>query len=69
MADWITVTTFMYSHQVYAAKAKLESEGIDVLLKDELASQMYSCAIGIQLQVEEQNVEKSLQILTECGYL
>ena len=68
MANYQTIATFLYPHQAHLAKAKLESEGIDVFLKDELM--MYSLAVeGIKLQVEEHHVEHALRILTECGYV
>jgi len=71
MNKWITVGTFLQSYEVHLAKTKLESEGIDVFLKDELSGQMYSAAavFGIKLQVEEHNVETALHILKECGWV
>jgi hypothetical protein len=51
------------------AKAKLESEGIDVFLKDELTTQvnnLYSNAIGgVKLQVKEEQLGDAVQILKE----
>ncbi len=68
MNSWITIATFMHPFQAHLAKTKLESEGIDVLIQDELTAQIYSTAIGgVKLQVEESNVEKATQILKESG--
>ena len=69
MSNYITIATFLYSHQVYVAKTKLESEGIDAFLKDELMGSTYPGAVGIDLQVEEHNAENAIRILTECGYI
>lgn len=44
-----TVLSFTYPHEAHLAKGKLESEGIEVFLKDELTTQVnnfYSHAIG-----------------------
>ena len=65
----ITIATFTHSHRVYLAKTKLESEGIEVLLKDELMGTTYSGVVEMKLQVDEQNAENALRILTECGYV
>lgn len=56
METFITIATFQYPHQAYIIKAKLESEGIYVLLKDELTIQAHnflSNAIGgVKLQIK-----------------
>lgn len=73
MDNWITVISFTYPYQAHIAKGLLESEGIEVLIKDELTTQvnnLYSNAIGgVKLQVKESELEVTQQILTESGYI
>ena len=73
MDNWITVISFTYPYQAHIAKGLLESEGIEVLIKDELTAQVnnfYSNAIGgVKIQVKESELEITRQILTESGYI
>lgn len=73
MDNWITVISFTYPHEAHLVKGKLESEGIEVLVKDELTAQVnhfYSNAIdGVKLQVESSDYEEALQILVDLGYI
>lgn len=67
--NWITVHAFTYPHEAHLAKVKLESEGIEVFLKDELTAQVnnfYSGAIGgVKLQVKAGQEEIAKEILKE----
>lgn len=69
----VTILTTTYPHDAHMAKTYLESEGIEVILKDELMAQVYnfnSNAIGgVKLQVLESDVEKGLTILKSGGYV
>src|ERR1035437_8117938 len=73
MNNWITILTFTYPHEAHLAKAKLESEGIETIIKDELTAQVnnfYSNAIGgVKLLVQENDSERAFQILKESGYI
>lgn len=73
MENWITVISFTYPQEAYLAKAKLESEGIEVTIKDDLTAQVnnfYSNAIGgVKVQVKETDVEQAMQALLEAGYI
>ncbi len=73
MQDWITVISFTYPHEAHMAKAKLESEGIDVQITNELTTQVhnfYSNAIGgVEMLVRESDVEKAEIILIKSGYI
>jgi len=73
METFITIATFQYPHQAYIIKAKLESEGIYVLLKDELTIQAHnflSNAIGgVKLQIKESDLDVALPILTKAGLI
>lgn len=63
----ITILTFDYPHDAIFAKSRLESEGIEVYLKDEhtvQANPLYSGAIGgVKLQVFESDLENARKIL------
>jgi hypothetical protein len=67
MSDWVTVGTFMYTHQAAMLQARLESEGIDCSLKDNNtadANPLYSVAIGgVKVQVIGEDEEKAKSII------
>lgn len=73
MENWITVISFTYPHEAHLAKGKLESEGIEVIIKDELTAQVnnfYSNAIGgVKLLVRDFDFDNANQILVESGYI
>ena len=73
MREFVTLMNLTYPADVIAPKGKLESEGIEVLVKDELTVQVhnfYSNAIGgIRLQVPAEDFERAKTILLENGLL
>ena len=73
MGRFITVVTFQYPHEAYVIKSKLESEGINVLLHNELivqAQSFLSNALGgVQLQIDESDLERAKPILSAAGFL
>lgn len=73
MKDWITILTFTYPHEAHLAKGKLESEGIEVQITDEMTVQVhnfYSNAIGgVKLSVRETDLQKANKILIDSGYV
>ena len=73
MNNWITIISFTYPHEAHLAKTKLESEGLKVIILDELTAQVnnfYSNAIGgVKLQVTEDDYNKAYKILLEIGYI
>lgn len=73
MNAWITIQTFTFPAEAYTAKAKLESCGINVFLKNEHTTQViniYSNAIGgVELQVESELAEEAIKILKEGGFI
>lgn len=73
MKDWITVLTLTYPHEAHLVKGKLESEGIEVQLIDEMTVQVhnfYSNAIGgIKLSVRKADFQRARQILIDHGYI
>lgn len=73
MDNLITVITFNLPHHAHLAKAKLQSEGIEVFMKDEMTAHvnhLYAGAIGgIKLQVREADVGWAHRILIASGYM
>ena len=73
MGDFVTVLTMSYPQQLYIIKGRLESEGIECFIKDELTVQsnnLWSNAVGgVKLQVQKQDVERALALLIELGYI
>ncbi|MCD4730588.1 MAG: DUF2007 domain-containing protein [Bacteroidales bacterium] len=69
MDNWITIISFTYPHEAHMAKAKLESEGIETIIQDELTAQVnnfYSNAIGgVKLLVKESDARRANEILKE----
>ena len=63
----ITVLTVTYPHELAIIRGRLESEGIECFVQDELTVQVnpfYSNAIGgIKLQVRESNYDEAVEIL------
>jgi hypothetical protein len=73
MENWIEIISFTLPQDAYLIKGRLESEGIDIILKDELTTQVYnfySNAIGgVKLLVKECDFEKAHAILVESKYI
>jgi DNA-directed RNA polymerase subunit RPC12/RpoP len=72
MDSFITIATFTYPHEAVIIKGRLEAEGINCFLQDELTVQVnnfYSNAVGgIKLKVKRDEVEKAKEILKETDY-
>jgi len=73
MNNWVNIITFTYPHEAYIIRGRLESEGIEVMLNDELTTQVcnfYSNAIGgVKLLVQDFDYDKAYKILVESGYI
>lgn len=73
MEELVTIISFFHLHEAHIVKGKLESEGIEVFLKDEMIVQvnnLYSNAVGgIKLEVKKSDYDEAYQILVETGYL
>jgi Cdc6-like AAA superfamily ATPase len=71
--NFVTVLTFTYPYEAEIIRGRLESEGIECFMQDELTVQVnpfYSNAIGgIKLQVRESDLERAIKILKEAGYI
>jgi hypothetical protein len=69
MDKFVTLRTYMYPIEAAIFRCKLEAAGIECFLKNELTVQvnpLYSNAIGgVELQVNEEDVETAEEILRE----
>lgn len=70
---FVTVKTFTYPHEISIIKARLEAEGIECFVKDELTTGIhpfYSNAIGgVKLQVKQKHADDALALLRDAGYV
>ena len=73
MDKWITVLTSSSPQRLWTIRGRLESEGIECFIKDELnvrSSHLYSKELGrVKLRVLQEDGERVLAILKELGYL
>jgi len=73
MDKWTVIISFTYSHEAHLAKSKLESEEIEVLIRDELNAQVCEAGAnavgGVKLCVRESDVVRALYSLQEGGYI
>ena len=69
MADWVQVLIFAFPPNAYVAKSYLESEGIEVFLRDEISSQVFNVNGGVKLMVPEEQKDRATELLKEGGFL
>lgn len=73
MDNWTVIISFTYSYEAHLAKAKLESEEFEVILRDELNAQVCEAGAnavgGIKLCVRESEVVRAIHSLKEGGYI
>ena len=71
--NFVTVLTFTYLSEVAIIRSRLESEGIECFIPNELTVQaqpfLANTFDGIKLQVRESDLERTIEILKETGYL
>jgi len=68
--NWEILFTASSAADLYSAKNYLESEGIETLLQNELAAQIYgNAADKAKILVKEHDVEKATKTLVKGGYL
>lgn len=72
MDTYITLKTFTFPSEAYILRSRLESEGIECFIKDELTIQsnsLNSNAIGgVKLQVKQSEIENAILVLKDGGY-
>lgn len=73
MDNFVTIMTFTHPTELAVLRTRLEADGIECLVLDELTAQVnpfYSNAIGgVKLQVKESDVPRTIEILKEGGYI
>lgn len=73
MNDFITITTFTFPSEMAVAKVRLESDGIECRVLDELTVQSHnfiSNAVGgVKLQVRRADYNSAQTILLEGGFV
>lgn len=64
-----TIATFSYAPEMGLVRSKLESEGIECFVKDELTSQTYihNAVGGMKLQVKAEDAERARKLIEEMG--
>lgn len=71
MTNYVTIARFTLPQDMHLAKAKLESEGVDCEVRDELTVQtdnFLSNAIGgVRLQVRVDDFEQAADVLRDMG--
>lgn len=67
MEPFVTVKTFTFAHEAHITQGRLEAEGIETFLKDELTVQVHPFASnavgGVKLQVKAEDYDKTMEIL------
>jgi len=67
----VTVASFVYVHQAYVLKSRLEAEGIDCQITNEHMLQVYhflsNAMGGAQLQVAAKDYERAVDIMRDAG--
>jgi hypothetical protein len=70
---YITILTSTYPNELAVIRGRIEAEGIECFLQDELTVQVnpfYSNAIGgVKLQVKESDLKEATEILRQGGYI
>jgi hypothetical protein len=73
MDNWTVIISFTYSYEAHLVKSKLESEGIEVFIRDELNAQVCeagSNAIGgVKLCVRESDTVRAIYLLKKGGFI
>lgn len=70
-SNWVEIATFTYPSEVQVLRSLLESEGIECFLKNEFMSDIFpgiSDIGNIELQVQQQDEERALEIMRESGF-
>ena len=69
MADLVQILDFAFPPDAYVAKSYLESEGIEVFLRDEISSLVFNVNGGVKLMVSEEQKDRAVELLKEGGFL
>jgi len=73
MDNWTVIISFNYSYEAHLAKSKLESEEIDVLIRDELNAQVCEAGAlavgGVKVCVRESDVVRAIHLLKKGKFM
>lgn len=73
MDDWTVIITFNYGYEAHLVKSKLESEDIEVWLRDELNAQVCEAGPaavgGVKLCVHQSDVVRAIHSLKKGGFI
>ena len=73
MDKWTVIISFTYGYEAHLAKSKLESEEIEVIIRDELNAQVCEAGAnaigGVKLCVRESDVVRAIHSLEKGGYI
>ena len=70
MGSWKIVFSSTDPFEVNLAKTYLESEGIETIIQNELAAQIYASVMDKpKLLVREKDLEQAIKILIKGGYI
>ena len=70
MDSWKIAFSSTDPFEVYLAKAYLESEGIETIIQNELAAQIYASVMDKpKLLVREKDLEQAIKILIKGEYI
>ena len=73
MDNWTVIISFTYSYEAHLVKSKLESEDIEVLIRDELNAQVCEAGAnavgGVKLCVRESDTVRAIYLLKKGGFI
>ena len=73
MDNWKVIISFTYSYEAHLVKSKLESEDIEVLIRDELNAQVCEAGAnavgGVKLCVRESDTVRAIYLLKKGGFI
>lgn len=72
MTSFVSIISAYSASELYMLRSRLDFEGIECYIKDELTNQvnpLYSVATGgVELMVRKEHYTSALRVLLECGY-
>jgi hypothetical protein len=73
MNNWTVIIAFTYGHEAHLVKSILESEEIEVILRDELNAQVCEAGAnavgGVKVCVRQQDVVRAMHLLKKGGFI
>ncbi len=73
MNNWTVIISFTYGYEAHLVKSKLESEEIEVIIRDELNSQVCEAGAnavgGVKVCVRQEDVVRAMYLLEKGGFI